>query len=147
MMKISLVPCGIASVVFLVAAAGCQSKDDRPAGSAPQAASAEPERPWGGPDLTSNLGVPAGQRFIFAGGQPTGYTAYVTNTGSVPITILAEIDGTSRPIVTLEPGHRASRRFEPREAALFENRSGTDAQAKVEIWGNTNVGMRYIKLP
>lgn len=133
--------CGL----LLATLAGCHTKNDPPA--TVQEATPAPARPWGSPDLTSNLGVPAGQRFIFAGGQTSGYTAYVTNTGQVPLVILAELDGSARPIVTLAPGERASRRFEPREAALFENSASSDAQAKVEIWGNTNVGMRYIKIP
>ncbi|MDX2018233.1 MAG: hypothetical protein SFY95_11440 [Planctomycetota bacterium] len=139
-------------VGFVLCAGACRSKNDSagpapsPTAEAPTPA-AEPDRPWGGPDLTSNLTVPAGKRFIFAGGQPKGYTAYVTNTGTVPVALLAELDGVARPIVVLEPGQRASHVFAPREAALFDNPAATDAQSKVEIWGSASVGMRYIKVP
>ena len=106
----------------------------------------EPNRPSGSPDLTSGLNVPAGQRFIFAGGQRSGFTAYATNRGAVPVTIVADLDGERREIVTLAPGERASHEFAAREAALFENPSSQDAAVKVEVWGETSVGMRYVPI-
>lgn len=120
----------------------CTSKTTPSSGSG-TASQAQPSRPWGSPDLTSNLSVPAGQRFIFAGGQKSGFTAFATNRGTVPITIIADLDGVRREIGIVAPGERVSHTFAPREAALFENPSAQVGDVKVEVWGQTNVGMRY----
>jgi hypothetical protein len=63
-----------AAVIVLAAGLGaCSESPERmsaAAGGGLAAEAARPDRPWGRPDLTSGLRVPAGQRFIFAGGQP-----------------------------------------------------------------------------
>jgi hypothetical protein len=139
----------LAGLVLIVGLFACGRVSDSP-GPRSDARSGEsqaaPSRPSGSPDLTSGLNVPGGQRFIFAGGQRSGFTAFATNRGSVPVTIAAELDGERREIVTIAPGEKASYEFAPREAALFENPSSQDAAVKVEVWGETSVGMRYVKL-
>jgi hypothetical protein len=147
----------VASCSLLALLFGCAADSSSPtptsqaASATTQAAAdtkstAAPDRPWGSPDLTSGLNVPAGQRFIFAGGQRSGFTAYATNRGAVPVTIVADLDGERREIVTLAPGERASHKFAAREAALFENPSSQDADVKIEVWGETSVGMRYVPM-
>lgn len=106
-------------------------------------ASSTPPRPRGKPDLTSNLQIPPNECFVFAGGQDDGYTTVVTNRGQVPVRILSELDSVSTPIVTIEPGQQASHRFSSKAAALFENPSTSEARLLVEVWGETDVGMRY----
>ena len=62
-----------------------------------------PARPRSGPDLTSGLRVPPGERFIFAGGQADGFTAFATNEGPTTITIVAEIDAALRSQYPADP--------------------------------------------
>lgn len=134
---------GSACLLLSIALAACSQA---PASAdTSQAASAAPpiSRPSGSPDLTSGLDIPARQRFIFAGGQSKPFTAFVTNRGTVPVQIIADLDGAATPIVTVQPGQKASHRFEARQAALFENPSDQEARLIVEVWGQTEVGMKY----
>jgi hypothetical protein len=98
------------------------------------------------PDLTSNLSIPAGDNFVFAGGQREAFTAFATNQGDVPVTIVEDVDGARRAVAVVPPGAQASYRFDPRAAALFQNPSDQTASMKVEVWGPTQVGMRYTKI-
>lgn len=139
----------LAGLSLIIGLRGCGSVTDSPSPrdetrSGPTQAGAL--RPSGSPDLTSGLNVPAGQQFIFAGGQRSGFTAFATNRGSVPVTIAAELDGERRELLTIAPGEKASYEFASREAAFFENPSDQDASVKVEVWGETSVGMRYVQL-
>lgn len=63
------------------------------------------------------------------------------------MTIRGDLDGVIREVAVIAPGKTAVAKFAAREAALFENPSDIEAAAKVEIWGEANVGMRYIDLP
>lgn len=100
-----------------------------------------------GPNLTSNLRIGTGQRFIFAGAaQDRAYTASVENNGPVPVTVMRGQPGrpeVASAIVTLAPGAKAVQKFALGEAAIFENTAGVEATLIVKIWGNTDVGMRY----
>ncbi|MFZ4576638.1 MAG: hypothetical protein ACOYN0_19830 [Phycisphaerales bacterium] len=137
---------GLAMCAFLaIANAGCGQRQ-APIDAADSVATRPPSRPWLSPDLTSGLDIPASQRFIFAGGQSKPFTAFVTNRGEVPVQIFAELDGTSMPIGTVEPGGTVSHRFGEKQAAVFENASGQQASLRVEVWGQTQVGMRYLPM-
>ncbi len=134
-------------ILLTISLAAC-SQTDSPTDTPTTASSPEPiARPSGRPDLTSGLDIPARQRFIFAGGQSKPFTAYVTNRGAVPVQIVADLDGgVATPIVTVEPGQKVSHRFEARQAAVFENPSDREARLIVEVWGQTQVGMRYLPM-
>lgn len=140
-----------AGVLLALSLAACTHSPERAdasqsaSSSSSQSASSPPSiaRPSGRPDLTSGLTIPASQRFIFAGGQSRPFTAFVTNRGEVPVRIVADLDGATTPIVTVEPGAQVSHRFEARQAALFENPSEQEARLVVEVWGQTEVGMKY----
>lgn len=143
-----------AGVLLSLSLAACTQSPERAgasqAASSPssQSASAPPSiaRPWGRPDLTSGLNIPPGEQFIFAGGQSKPFTAFVTNRGEVPVRIVADLDGATTPIVMVEPGQKVSHRFDARQAALFENPSEQEARLVVEVWGQTNVGMKYLPM-
>jgi hypothetical protein len=127
---------------FLACETGCSPKH-APTVAPNSASPASITRPWRSPDLTSNLNIPAQQRFIFAGEQSEPFVAFVTNRGSVPVQIVAELEGVTKPIVTVEPGQKVSHRFDARQSAVFENPSNEQANLLVEVWGQTEVGMRY----
>jgi hypothetical protein len=63
------------------------------------------------------------------------------------VIIRGDLDGVLRDVAVIAPGETAVAKFAAREAAFFENPSDIEAAAKVEIWGEANVGMRYIDLP
>lgn len=128
------------------AASGAPPAKASSSAKASPAASTPKVRSWGSPDLTSGLQIPARQRFIFAGGQDRGFEARAFNRGTVPVTIRGDLEGVLRDVATIAPGETAVATFAPREAALFDNPSEVEAAAKVEIWGEASVGMRYIDL-
>lgn len=133
----------LAGIVVSISLAAC-SPAPAPTDTSASAASPQPiARPMRGPDLTSGLGIPAQERFVFAGGQSKPFTAFVTNRGAVPVQIIAELDGAATPIATVAPGKQVSHRFQAREGVIFENPSDQDARLLVEVWGQTEVGMRY----
>lgn len=115
----------------------------RPSSSLPPPAKV---RSMWGPDLTSGLRIPARKRFVFAGGQERGFQARATNNGTVPVTIRGDLDGVVREVGTIGPGEMVVADFGAREAALFDNASDVEAGAKVEVWGEASVGMRYLDL-
>lgn len=114
-------------------------------GCASDASSSGHSMPWGSPDLTSQLQIPAAQQFLYAGEKDTdAYTAVAYNRGDQAVVISEELDGKSVEVVTLAPGQTATHRFAPGQTAIFRNTSSTqEAQLTVRIWGPTNVGMRY----
>jgi hypothetical protein len=96
------------------------------------------------PDLTSNLQVDAGQRFVYAGEVGSGsYTASIENRGSVPVTLARRVGEAREPIGGLAPGEVTLAKFARGEAALFENDAADQATLRVCVWGDTKVGMRY----
>ncbi|GEM_PF-1284195 len=113
--------------------AGCSAPSD-----------AAPRSPSRSPDLTSNLLVEAGQRFVYAGESDSGaYQASVKNVGDVSVTLCRRIGEARQAITTLAPGTSALAKFKRGEAALFENDASRQAQLLVYVWGDTDVGMRY----
>ncbi len=142
----------LAATLSITLVPGCAERS--PASSASESASASSPSTttpkvssWVSPDLTSGLGIPARQRFIFAGGQDRGFEARAFNRGSVPVTICCDLDSVIREVAVIAPGEAAVAGFAAREAALFESPSDIEAAAKVEIWGEANVATRYIDLP
>ena len=120
------------------------------ASDAPQTATAggsnarAPGAPSRSPDLRSDLGIPAAQEFLFAGGDTGRFSASATNRGDTTIEIFADRNGVRTAKATLKPGEAAFAAFEPGEAAIFVNTSTTgDAQCRLLVWGSTDVAMRY----
>lgn len=144
-MKIWSISIALLATCGVVLVAGCASTATRSDSAAGSGSLAVP-RPLFGPDLTSNLKIPAGQQFIYAGGQRESFTAIATNEGPVPVTLVEDLDGNLKIVATVAPGSQASYRFDARAAARFENPASSPALVKVEIWGPTQVGMRYTSL-
>jgi hypothetical protein len=141
-----------AAIVALLPLSGCEQSGttkatDAPGTTSPESVSRPASTPFFGPNLTSNLRIGAGQRFIFAGGaEDRAYTASVENNGTVPITVMRGAPGNpaqAANITTLAPGEKAVQKFALGEAAIFENTSAAEATLIVKVWGDTNVGMRY----
>ncbi len=133
---------GVTCICLSIWLSGC-SQTSPPNGGPPEAPRRPIARPSGQPDLTSGLDIPPRQRFIFAGGQSEPFTALVTNRGATPVQIVADLDGIATPVVVVEPGGQVGHRFESRQAAIFENPSDQQARLIVEVWGQTQVGMKY----
>ncbi|MEO1129534.1 MAG: hypothetical protein AAFX05_07480 [Planctomycetota bacterium] len=98
-----------------------------------------------GPDLTSGLGIPAGETFTLGGEQQGSYRAKVHNHGETTVTLLTSTGGNEPfPIAVLEPGDRDELRMGPAAPLLLRNESNvSDAALKVEVFGETSLAMYY----
>ncbi len=103
----------------------------------------EAARPQSRPDVTSGLGVPAGETFHL-GERPTGdFVVSAYNIGSVPVTILAS-RGKRREIVgEVKPGETVIRKFRSSDGVLVQNQAMRKAQLTVEAWGTKDLSMYY----
>lgn len=158
----------LAGVLGVVAAlgAGCRSDegagvpggDSAAVGAQSEPVAAEPEkaperkgkRVGGGlppirrADLTSGLTVPGAQRFVLGGDQSSSFFCDVKNEGETSVMVYAARNGGYTVVAKLGPGDSVSHRFQPTEAAVITNLSPTDeAELKVRVWGDTNLGMGY----
>lgn len=115
-------------------------------------------RGLGGPaELTSGLGIPAGEQFHLGGGQDGGYRVSLENKGPVAVivrvvpgkTMLAggergSATGAPLDMLTINPGDEGVYRFEPGEQLLLTNTSDTrNASLRVRVRGDTNLAMFY----
>lgn len=95
--------------------------------------------------IHSETSIDVGQSFLLGGGQAGGFEATVRNTGPVPVSVLVERAGSRQPVIVLAPDSTIEAELQPREMAVFENRSTNRATIKVDIRGGGagNLGMRY----
>ena len=95
-------------------------------------------------DLVSGLRVPAAQRFVLGGGQPSSFYCDVENQGDTTVMVYASRNGGYTVVAKLAPGDSASHRFQPSESAIVANLSTTDeARLRLRVWGDTNLAMEY----
>ena len=147
-------PFPLALVGSMVLAAACSSLPNEKstpelvggASTSSDAPRANARQPFGPPSLRSGLRIPPGERFVFAGGQPSGFVVCATNEGPVPVAIAAELGGERFDVATLGPGEKATVAFVAQQAAIFENPSNREARVRAEVWGPTEVGMRYVPM-
>ncbi|MEM7622140.1 MAG: hypothetical protein AAF235_02940 [Planctomycetota bacterium] len=98
------------------------------------------------PDITSGLGIPAGETFLLGGQQEGSYRARVKNHGETSVTLLTSTDGGPLfPVAELAPGEADELRMGPGSPLYLRNESDDqDASLKVEVFGESNLGMSYI---
>jgi hypothetical protein len=130
----SLAVCGVlVGAVVMPMVGGCAA--------APGAA---PGSPSGRPSLTSNLQIEAGQTFVYAGEAGAGgYSASVRNVGPVAVTLGRRIGKTDTALRVLNPGEVTLAEFARGQGTLFQNLTKDQAKLLVQIWGDTNVEMKY----
>lgn len=105
-----------------------------------------PDEPMMAPDLTSGLTIPPSETFLLGGDRGGPYKAFIRNRGNVPVEIYLERLGSTYLLGTLQPGERTAAAFDTREGANLKNLSASqEAFLKVEVFGDTNIGMRYIE--
>lgn len=95
------------------------------------------------PDLTSNLQIEAGQTFVYAGEGAGAFRISVLNVGTVGVSAASRVNDTETPVQDVPPGASAFLEFAPGQAALFRNAGRSQARLKLQVWGDTNVEMRY----
>lgn len=98
------------------------------------------------PDLTSGLGIPAGETFNLGGGQDRAYRARILNRGETSVTVFApESSGSGMPATEIRPGETRELTVASLTPLRLRNDSASrDAALKVEVYGDTNLSMYYL---
>lgn len=106
------------------------------------AMAATPAAAW---TTRSTTWIPAGQTFVLGGGQPAAFVVEGRNTGPVPVTISAGMDGGPRAFVaTVQPGATVKHRFAPGETAWLANGSPTQrAEMTLQLKNVSGLRMTY----
>ncbi|MEM1186520.1 MAG: hypothetical protein AAGI53_16140 [Planctomycetota bacterium] len=98
-----------------------------------------------GPDLTSGLGIPAGETFNLGGEQEGGYRAQVSNQGDTEVTLMSTTStGLTESLGTIAPGEKQRYEVRPGRPLLLRNESDqSDASLLVKVYGESNLAMYY----
>ena len=97
-----------------------------------------------GCSLKSGLRVDPGKSFVLGANQHGAFKIDARNDGTVPVEISVSSDGETTPLLELEPGASATRRFRAGETALFTNPGDTTANVRVKVRGDTGLSMGYV---
>ena len=95
--------------------------------------------------VTSRTSIDPGQAFRLGGGQPGAFTVRGTNSGTVPVVVFVDRNGTRDSITTVAPDQKIDATFPARSMAVFVNRSESQgASVTVKITGDaSSLGMGY----